>query len=302
MSEHQPSQAEKIAEVDVSTLGTETLAGDIRDELLELYKRTKNILPWDKLPAAEQRTIVTMVQNCADGLVRRACQMVADQGLESIPAEIVDFRVKGSTLEMKVKASAHDQSVLFAHHHSRVVLTSADSHKFEGERKTATSHVAPDQKNWVEDDEIDQESGEPAAEPTSGAEEAPEEESQGDDDPRLLTMPEGLSARVRPEFDAGARAAQRNEPKDNNPHKPRTKKSQAWNAGWEAWTEREKARAAQQDAEPGPEEPTEDGGASFEEDGPEDLNRQEGRPSTEDDEDDGSEDPDPGSDDVDPIG
>lgn len=131
-------------EVDVSRLNAETLRGDIRDEVLREFKHLSK--PWQAMNEAEQQRCIDRAFDIADGLVRKAVDLVAARGLPSLPVEVGKFTVDGAAIKGAFECYADDESLLRIKHlaNRRAVFVLASPDAFSGEQKPQEPEVVGD--------------------------------------------------------------------------------------------------------------------------------------------------------------
>lgn len=112
-----------------------TLTGDLRDAMLEMFRNRKK--PWDMLSETEQRTIAQGLDNVARLFLRKAVVVVAEQDAPSVHAKLSGFNIKDGAIKGTFTAVGDIESVtrLFALDGHEVILLSADSRPFHGQRR-----------------------------------------------------------------------------------------------------------------------------------------------------------------------
>lgn len=119
-----------------------TLTGDLRDAMLDMFRNRKK--PWDMLSESEQRDMATGLDNVARVFLRKAVVVVAEQDAPSVHAKLSGFNIKDGAIKGTFSAVGDIESVtrLFALDGHEVILLSADSRPFHGQRRDP--EIAPD--------------------------------------------------------------------------------------------------------------------------------------------------------------
>lgn len=175
-------------------LQRQTLAGDVRDFLLNYIRHDKNPLPWNMRTEDQQKQTIWAATEAANHLLERVVELVAAGGRETIIGQLVQFQVKDG-VKAVIATPADDQTLLAINklRHGKVIIALADMSAIDGERKPAKAE--PDQGSLLEQ-ESDPETGE-VVEPDPDAETGPavEDESQDPDD--ITQIPPPLDRRRR---------------------------------------------------------------------------------------------------------
>jgi len=135
-----------MAEVTEPTtdIDTETLRGDIRDELLREFKHLPK--PWQAMNEDEQNRIISRAADIADKLVRSAVDLVAARGLPALPIEVGKFTVDGAAIKGTFECYADDESLLRIKHlaNKRAMFVLASPDTYNGEKAKAETEVVGD--------------------------------------------------------------------------------------------------------------------------------------------------------------
>lgn len=125
-------------------LDTETLRGDIRDEVLREFKHMPK--SWQTMNEEEQQRIITRAADVADKLVRRAVDLVAARGLPALPIEVGKFTVDGAAIKGTFECYADDESLLRIKHlaNKRAMFVLASPDAYNGEKGKAETEVVGD--------------------------------------------------------------------------------------------------------------------------------------------------------------
>ena len=125
-----------------------TLAGDVRDTLLDLLKTRPK--PWDAMTEAEQSDIGRALEYAARELVKNVVDTIRSDGVESpVKAILESITDKGDikiTLKVKTTDDADAAGAILALHKARgklVIITAASANDYLGERQPFAA--APDQ-------------------------------------------------------------------------------------------------------------------------------------------------------------
>lgn len=125
-----------VDEVDsILTLTTKTLAGDLRDFLLDRLKHDHNPLPWNVRPEKDQEATIERATAAAERIVTRAVEMIAADGRKVIRATLVKVAIKdviqGVVELSKSDAQRHD---LIDSTGSEVMIVVSDASAYMGQR------------------------------------------------------------------------------------------------------------------------------------------------------------------------
>lgn len=129
---------------ETATLATDTLRGDIRDELLREFKHLPK--PWQAMNEDEQSRLINRARDIADTLVRRSVDLVAARGLPALPIEVGKFTVDGAAIKGSFECYADDESLLRIKHlaNKRAMFVLASPDAFNGEQQKAETDVVGD--------------------------------------------------------------------------------------------------------------------------------------------------------------
>lgn len=125
-------------------LEIETLAGDLRDEMLKRI-RTMN-RPWSLLTEDEQRDLASSLELFANEIVRGAVRLIADYEWPRAVVHIGEVKIRGEKgIEVKIGAAniEHNRNVLGDHVGDEAMLLMIDSEAFMGSRGPV--RIDPDQ-------------------------------------------------------------------------------------------------------------------------------------------------------------
>lgn len=147
VEERKSSHAHEQVSVKEVDLASDTLVGDMRDALLDRIRNMKK--PWQQMTESEQQDVVLHMSDIAKHLTRRAVELIAQNGRETINATVESVTVKGG-LKVVVKAHKTRETVAAlsdAEGHP-ILLVAASSLAFDGERGPAETD--PDQGDLEE--------------------------------------------------------------------------------------------------------------------------------------------------------
>lgn len=144
MPKAKPAETEVETEVDTDTLNSETLRGDIRDEVLREFKHMQK--PWQQMNEQEQARIISRSADIANMVVRRAVDLVAARGLPALPIEVGKFTVDGAAVKGTFECYADDASLLRIKHlaNQRAMFVLASPDAFNGEQTKPEPEVVGD--------------------------------------------------------------------------------------------------------------------------------------------------------------
>lgn len=114
-----------------------TLRGDIRDAILSEFKTVQK--PWQQMTEWEQGRLIHRARDIADKLVRQSVDIIASNGLPSLPIKVGKFTVDGSAIKGTFEAYAEDEALLRIRKLSgtRAMFVLASPDAYQGERKEA---------------------------------------------------------------------------------------------------------------------------------------------------------------------
>ncbi len=140
------------ADADIVTLAGKTLAGDLRDFVLDRLMNDHNPIPWQMRRENEQRDTIAAVESAVRVWVHRACTLIAAGGQQAARGSLVKLMAKDG-LQMQVNVSASDplRHALMDHVGAPVLVILADADQFLGERSAV--RVDKDQKDILDDDD-----------------------------------------------------------------------------------------------------------------------------------------------------
>lgn len=143
-------------------LAEETLSGDLRDAMLTHVRSMET--PWSKLSQRDQEDRIDAIERGCSDLVRRAVNIVARRGFDTIPVKIADFTVKGGAIKGKFEAIVTEPNVvaLSDHQGHSAVIVLTDASDFIGESAPATAD--PDEPALPLDEEDDGDDMQPVGE------------------------------------------------------------------------------------------------------------------------------------------
>ena len=137
---------------DIITLASKTMAGDLRDFVLDRLKNDHNPLPWMMRPEDDQRSVIESTESAIRMWVSKACMLIAAGGQEAARGSLVKL-VSKDGIQMQVNVAASDplRHALMDHVGSSVLVILADAQPFQGERSAVK--VMRDQKHLLDDDD-----------------------------------------------------------------------------------------------------------------------------------------------------
>lgn len=142
--------------VETIILSSKTLAGDLRDFLLDRLKHDHEPLPWQMRGEAAQRETIAQVEGAVRIWVHRAVALIAADGHQTARGSLVKLMAKDS-LQFQVNIAPSDpmRHKLLDAVGSSVLLTLIDADQFLGER--APVKVSKDQGDILDDADDDNE-------------------------------------------------------------------------------------------------------------------------------------------------
>jgi len=145
-------EATEPATPDVADLALETLTGDIRDALLTHIRAMYE--PWQKLSETKQQDKIYACTQMSVDLVRRAAQIIAGKGFESVMVSVGKITVtdKGQ-IKSEIACSSQTANVvhLMERQNRPSLLILVDPDDYSGER--AVAKPDPDQPDLVDEAE-----------------------------------------------------------------------------------------------------------------------------------------------------
>jgi hypothetical protein len=150
------SPAPAPAEPDTLVLASETMAGDIRDFILDRLKHEHQPLPWNMRGEEDQKDTIARVASAVTALVRKAVQAIAADGRKVIKARLAQVTVKdGIKGVVEVMQSDPLRHQLIDATGLDILLVVSDASVFEGTRGDVP--IDPDQKGLGIGDEYQDE-------------------------------------------------------------------------------------------------------------------------------------------------
>lgn len=135
---------------DYIAIAAETIAGDLRDFVLDRLKHDHSSVPWNLRPEADQRGMALAVEQACRTATHKACTMIAAGGHPAAGAMIAKLQVKdGLQLQVNVAASEKLRHEIMDHVGRRVLLVFADPDEHMGERSAV--RIRPDQGGLLDD-------------------------------------------------------------------------------------------------------------------------------------------------------
>lgn len=149
----EPHDADKTFEP-----AAETLRGDLRDWLLDNYRRLDK--PWTKLSELEQRQLICRAEDASRAAVRGALGLAVNYPFPTIAVAVGKYTGKDGTLKAEFTCPDTDDNLVRVARAGRAVLVLVDPDEFAGER--APARAEPDQPGLAlgEGETIDPETGE----------------------------------------------------------------------------------------------------------------------------------------------
>lgn len=148
-----------MSDTETPVLNTETLRGDIRDQVLSEFKHLPK--PWQAMNEEEQDWLIRRASDIADGLVRNAVDLIAARGLPALPIEVGKITVDAAACKGTFECYADDDNLLRIRHlqGSRAMFVLASPSAFNGEQSTPEPEVVGDlgmPKERADEDALDQ--------------------------------------------------------------------------------------------------------------------------------------------------
>ena len=120
---------------DLELLAVETLAGDIRDFLLDRLRNDHNPLPWNTRGEENQRQYIDAATSAAHALVRRVAHLIATKDRIALGAMLKKTAAKDHiAVELHVPLTHQYRHQLYDAVGSSVVIVLTDVDDFLGER------------------------------------------------------------------------------------------------------------------------------------------------------------------------
>lgn len=123
-------------------LASETLRGDVRDEILREFKAMAK--PWAQMNEKEQERVIHRSADIADNLVMGALRLTAHKGNPHVVVQVSQFTVKDDVKVTLSVAAILDNIVKLASAGAHAVLVLADPKQFSGEKKKPETDVVGD--------------------------------------------------------------------------------------------------------------------------------------------------------------
>lgn len=124
------------AMADVRDIAAESLAGDLRDAMLEQFKHRPK--PYSQLTAIEQRDVNAALELSAKTFARKAVNLIAAADRPSVRAKMKKQANDGSKIVVTLEVAGAGDEVVLALHHALgkdVLIVTADASDFSGQRR-----------------------------------------------------------------------------------------------------------------------------------------------------------------------
>jgi len=133
-----------MTDTEAPMLNTDTLRGDVRDQLLAEFKHLPK--PWQAMNEEEQDRLIRRASDIADQLVRSAVDLIAARGLPALPIEVGKITVDAAACKGTFECYADDENLLRIRHlqGSRAMFVLASPSAFNGEQSTPEPEVVGD--------------------------------------------------------------------------------------------------------------------------------------------------------------
>lgn len=133
-----------MSETETPTLNTETLRGDVRDQVLTEFKHLQK--PWQAMNEEEQDRLIRRAADIADRLVRESVDLIAARGLPALPIEVGKITVDAAACKGTFECYADDENLLRIRHlqGSRAMFVLASPSAFNGEQSKPEPEVVGD--------------------------------------------------------------------------------------------------------------------------------------------------------------
>lgn len=133
-----PDQApERSPDEIVFDARTRTLRGDIRDLILREFKAMSR--PWQQMTETEQARLIHRANDIAGTVVRRSVDIVAEDGLPSLPVTVGKITLEGGAIKGAYECFADDENLLAIRRlqSKRAMFVLADPDEYFGQRAAA---------------------------------------------------------------------------------------------------------------------------------------------------------------------
>lgn len=153
MSKKKPTETAAQADLKKSKIDVQaaTLVGTVRDDILGIFK---NHGDWKKIPEGKQRDIAHAAEQLSKEVVRKAAEIVAGRGFQSIHGTLESVTVKDG-LKMVVKASKMVESrrELMDHQGGGITIVLSDISPYTTQR--SETEIDLDQPSLPIDEEVE---------------------------------------------------------------------------------------------------------------------------------------------------
>lgn len=114
-----------------------SIVGDLRDLILDINKAQPK--GWGGMSEGERREFARTCEKVAKTVLRKVVIVIAEEDEISVHATLAGYRVNGDAFELKAKAKGDEETAvqLFRLDGHEVVIISADSTRFHGQRRAA---------------------------------------------------------------------------------------------------------------------------------------------------------------------
>lgn len=214
-------------------VNTSTIVSDIHAILLSKRRKQTFLMPWNKMPEADQQDEIVDMVNLAQMIVRKVVDLVAERGLQTIAASLENFTLKDGKLTLKVASLDDDETILAISHNigKTVKIMMANSSQFDTSR-TAVAPM-PDQGDLLAGDpndifnEADDDDLEAQVEASFGEGAGDTLDGSGGGEALPANDSEPLTPRAE-----GYQAYLDSKTENENPFNEETAENSEWGAGW----------------------------------------------------------------------
>lgn len=147
--------SDQVPDEDVfNSIAINTLAGDLRDFILDRLRHEKSPLPWDLRGEEDQTATVAQVTSAARTWVHRAVTMIAGQGQKTAKGSLIKLVSKdGIQTQINIAASDPLRHELMDHVGAPVLIIIADPEEYMGERGSVK--ITKDQRDILDEPPVD---------------------------------------------------------------------------------------------------------------------------------------------------
>lgn len=130
---------------EVCDIASETMLGDLRDALLNVFKHNKDVKPWKEMSQEEQQSLASDLEYACGIAIRKAVSLIASNGFQTIKGELEKVTIKDSyQCVVNVSKFIEQRHALADAAGDVILLTVASEEQFMGREEAETDPNQPE--------------------------------------------------------------------------------------------------------------------------------------------------------------